>query len=118
MGYHPICNFEDVTPDEPLKVDFNDRKLAVFKVDETIYVIDDQCTHGPGSLSEGDLDGYVIECDFHQGGFDIRTGEAVIPPCMVPVRTYAVEIADGKVTIDPDQPAIACANKMTTTAST
>ncbi|WP_332712763.1 non-heme iron oxygenase ferredoxin subunit [Pelagibacterium mangrovi] len=112
MGHHAICDVDEVTPGEPLKVDFEDRELAVFNVEGTVYVIDDQCTHGPGSLSEGELDGYVIECDFHQGGFDIRTGEAVIPPCMIPVRTYAVEIRNGKVMIDLDQAAIACANKI------
>ena len=117
MGLHPICDVDELTPGEPLKVDFEDRELAVFSVEGSIYVIDDQCTHGPGSLSEGELDGYVIECDFHQGGFDIRTGEAVIPPCMVPVRTYGVEIADGKVFIDLDQPAIACANKVASAAN-
>lgn len=108
MSHQAICNAEDVTPDEPLKVEFDGRELAVFNVDGAIYVINDQCTHGPGSLSEGTLDGCVIECDFHQGGFDIRTGEPVIAPCTIPVRTYAVEIRDGKVMIDPDRPAIAC----------
>jgi nitrite reductase/ring-hydroxylating ferredoxin subunit len=116
MGHHAICDVGEVTPGEPLKVDVEDRELAVFNVDGTIYVIDDQCTHGPGSLSEGELDGYVIECDFHQGGFDIRTGEPVIPPCMIPVRTYVVEIKDGKVIIDFDQPAIACANRIAANA--
>ena len=112
MSHKAICDADEVMPDEPLKVDLEDRALAVFNVEGTIYVIDDQCTHGPGSLSEGELDGHVIECDFHQGGFDIRTGEPVIPPCMIPVRTYAVEIKDGKVMIDLDQPAIACAKKI------
>ena len=64
--------------------------IAVYNVDGVYYVTDDTCTHGPGSLSEGDLSGHVIECEFHYGSFDIRTGEVVAPPCMVPLRTYKV----------------------------
>jgi nitrite reductase/ring-hydroxylating ferredoxin subunit len=55
-------------------------------------VTDDHCTHGPGSLSDGYLDGFEIECDFHNGKFDIRTGEVTAPPCMIPVKTYKVII--------------------------
>jgi hypothetical protein len=35
---------------------------------------------------------------------------------MIPVRTYVVEIKDGKVIIDFDQPAIACANRIAANA--
>lgn len=62
-------------------------------------------------MSEGDLDGYTIICDFHEGGFDIRTGEPVVPPCMVPVRTYAVEHEEGKVMIESDAAAVTCSRK-------
>ena len=51
--------------------------------------------HGPGRLSEGEVDGDVIECNFHNGAFNIRTGEVVAPPCMVPIRTYYTEVRDG-----------------------
>jgi nitrite reductase/ring-hydroxylating ferredoxin subunit len=42
----------------------------------------------------------VVECNFHQGQFNIRTGEVVLPPCMVPIKTYPVTVVDGKVTIE------------------
>jgi nitrite reductase/ring-hydroxylating ferredoxin subunit len=32
----------------------------------------------------------LIECPLHQGLFDVRTGEAMGPPCVEPVRTFAV----------------------------
>ena len=36
----------------------------------------------------------------HNGQFNIRTGEVVMPPCMIPQKTYAVTVEDGKVLID------------------
>src|SRR5437764_12177294 len=94
-----LCSTADVAPGNAVKVESGELALAVFKVDCEFFVTDDLCTHGPGSLSEGYIDGDVVECNFHNGQFNIRTGEVVSPPCMVPVRTYPVTVIDGRVTI-------------------
>ena len=78
------------------------KTLAVFNVDGQFYVTDDACTHGPGSLSEGFIDGDVVECNFHNGQFDIKTGEIVSPPCMIPVKTYPTTVEGGAVFIEVD----------------
>jgi nitrite reductase/ring-hydroxylating ferredoxin subunit len=57
---------------------------------------------GPGSLSEGYVQGDVVECNFHNGQFNIKTGEVVAPPCVMPIRTYPTSIEDGKVAITID----------------
>ena len=102
-----LCATADVAANAALKVEKNGLCLAVFNLEGQFFVTDDLCTHGPGSLSEGYIDGEVIECDFHNGAFNIRSGEVVTPPCMIPLRTYAVHTVDGKVYIDPDQQALA-----------
>ena len=102
-----LCTSAAVAPNSAAKVEKNGLTLAVYNLDNQFYVTDDQCTHGPGSLSEGYIDGDTIECDFHNGAFNIRTGEVVTPPCMIPLRTYAVQVIDGKVYVDPNQPAFA-----------
>jgi nitrite reductase/ring-hydroxylating ferredoxin subunit len=94
-----LCGTGDVAAGAALKVEAAGLELAVFNLDGEFYVIDDHCTHGPGSLSEGYIDGDVVECNFHNGAFNIRTGEVVEPPCMIPVRTYKTLVADGKVFI-------------------
>src|SRR5690349_3229299 len=95
-----LCNADDVALGAALKVETGDLVVAVFNVDGQYYVIDDACTHGPGSLSEGYIEDDVVECNFHNGQFNIRTGEVVAPPCMVAVKTYPVLVVDGKVTIE------------------
>jgi nitrite reductase/ring-hydroxylating ferredoxin subunit len=95
-----LCRAADVAPGAALKVEAAGLELAVFNVDGTFYVTDDHCTHGPGSLSEGFLDGDIVECNFHQGQFNVRTGEAVLPPCIDPVKTYRAFMRDGKVIIE------------------
>ena len=94
-----LCRTDDVAVGTPIKIETAGLTLAVYNVDGTFYVTDDQCTHGPGSLSEGFLEGEVIECNFHQGCFNVRTGEVVAPPCMVPIKTYPTYVEDGTVYI-------------------
>ncbi|PYQ68822.1 MAG: (2Fe-2S)-binding protein [Acidobacteria bacterium] len=95
-----LCKVEDVGVGEVRKIDAGGLTLAVYNLDGAFYVTDDACTHGPGSLSEGFVDGDTIECNFHQGVFNIRTGECVRPPCMIPVRTYRTVVEHGLVYVE------------------
>jgi nitrite reductase/ring-hydroxylating ferredoxin subunit len=95
-----LCKTDEVVAGQALRVEKNDMVLAVFNVDGEFYATDDACTHGPGSLSEGYIEGDVVECNFHNGAFNIRTGEVVLPPCMIPIRTYKTVVEDGTVFIE------------------
>lgn len=92
-----LCPIDAVPPGQTLRVETAGLTVAIYNVDGVIYVTDDACTHGPGSLSEGFLDGEVIECNFHQGCFNVRTGEVVSPPCIIPIKTYPVSVESGTV---------------------
>jgi nitrite reductase/ring-hydroxylating ferredoxin subunit len=76
----------------------------VFAAGDLYYVIADRCTHGPGLLSDGYLDGCDIECPFHQGRFDIRTGVPTAPPCEEPMQVWAPIIKDDAIYIDAASP--------------
>ena len=95
-----LCAKADVPEDEVILVEKDDLELAVYHVEGAFYVTDNACTHGPGELSEGFLEGHVIECDFHQGKFDIRDGSVVAPPCIVALKTYKVVPHDTAVVIE------------------
>lgn len=97
-----LCKADQVSPGSALRVEAAGLTVAVFNLDGTFYVTDDACTHGPGSLSEGFIDGDVIECNFHNGQFDIKTGEVVSPPCMIPVKTYPATVEGDTVFIEVD----------------
>ena len=98
-----VCRVGDVAPGEVIRVEASGLTLAVYNLDGQYYATDDACTHGPGSLSEGCIiDGGHIECNFHQGVFDIRTGEVVQPPCMIPVKTYRTVVEGDEVFIESE----------------
>ena len=95
-----LCRVADVEVGTARKVEAGDRVLAVYNIGGEIFVTEDACTHGPGSLSEGMLEDDIIECNFHGGQFNVRTGEVVMPPCFEPVKTYKVMVENGVVFVD------------------
>jgi naphthalene 1,2-dioxygenase system ferredoxin subunit len=74
-------------------------QVALFNVEGQVYAIDDRCTHGNAYLSEGDLDGFEIECPMHAGVFDVRTGAVLCQPATRAARCHQVRIEDGAVFI-------------------
>jgi nitrite reductase/ring-hydroxylating ferredoxin subunit len=100
MAQVALCETAAVEPGTALRVDRPERLYAVFNLDGTFYVTEDTCSHGPGSLSAGYIDGDVVECDFHAGCFHIPTGNAVKAPCTIPVLTFPATVRDGKVWIE------------------
>ena len=95
-----LCRTAQVEPGTALRVERGELTFAVFNIEGEFFVLEDACTHGPGSLSEGYIEGDVIECNFHNGQFNIKTGEVVSPPCMIPAKSYPVTVEDGKVFIE------------------
>jgi biphenyl 2,3-dioxygenase ferredoxin subunit len=96
-----LCRRSDVDAGKAIRIEKGQLVLAVFNVDGEFFVTDDACTHGPGSLSEGCIEGDIVECDFHNGAFNIRTGEVAAAPCMIPLKTYRTVVdADGLVSIE------------------
>jgi nitrite reductase/ring-hydroxylating ferredoxin subunit len=95
-----LCDAVDVDADTPVRVEAGGVGFAVFCIGGRHYVTQDACTHGPGSLAEGFVDGEEIECPFHQGRFHIPTGRPSAPPCTVPLRVWEAHVIDGRVCID------------------
>ena len=94
-----LCSASDIAAGTVQKVEAEGLELAVYNLDGAFYVTDNNCTHGPGEMAEGEIHGDLIECNFHGGMFNIKTGEVALPPCMVPIRTYKTVVEDGTVFI-------------------
>lgn len=71
--------------------------VAVYRVEGNFYATQDLCTHEHAYLSDGVLIDCVVECPFHQGRFDVRTGAALGAPVIVPLKTYPVKLVDGRI---------------------
>ena len=92
-----LCAVSDVSPDLPVKAEIDGEDVAVFQVDDTFYVTQDLCTHGPGSLAEGYVEGREIECPFHHGKFDIITGEPTAAPCNIALKIWDAVVKGDRI---------------------
>ena len=93
------CALADLPPGEATRV-LAPVPVAVFNADGDLYAVDDTCTHQDASLSQGWLEGCLVECPLHAASFDLRTGKPTGPPAKRPVRTYPVVVDDGVVFVD------------------
>lgn len=87
----------------------DDTVVALFRLDDGYWAIEDVCTHDGGPVAEGTLDGGEIECPRHGARFDVRTGAAKSFPATTPVPTYAVRVVGDEVQVSVDPAAKAAA---------
>lgn len=89
----PVCEISEIPAQGGRRVQLAGcAPVAVFRAGTEYFVTDDRCTHGEGSLADGEVFGVQIECPIHQGAFDLRTGAPTARPCTVPLRTYRTEV--------------------------
>ena len=82
----------DVPEGRPEVFDVEERKIAVYRLDDGFYAIDDICTHDGGPLAEGEVEGDQVICPRHGARFSIKTGAALTFPAITPVDCYPVRV--------------------------
>jgi glycine betaine catabolism B len=68
------------------------KTFVLLMLREKYYAIGSICTHEGGPLADGTLEGYEVECPWHQSKFDVRTGEVTSPPANEPEPAYEVKV--------------------------
>ena len=89
----------DLAEGEVLGVELAGRSIALYAADTGIFATDNICTHAYACLSDGWLDGEVIECPLHAARFDIRTGKVLDPPATEDLKTYPVRVVGDAIQI-------------------
>lgn len=79
-------------------------ELVVCNAAGTPRVIEDRCPHAEAALSEGRLEGFVLECPLRGGKLDVRDGKPVAAPIRRCVRIFAVRQQGDhiRVEVSPD----------------
>lgn len=97
-----VCDIAEIPEDMGFRLETGaDSAVAAFRVDTTFHVVDDRCSHGAASLADGFIEGAEIECPYHGGKFDLRTGEPTAFPCTKAIRVYETKVEDGRLYARP-----------------
>ncbi|MEO7203350.1 MAG: non-heme iron oxygenase ferredoxin subunit [Candidatus Tumulicola sp.] len=94
-----VANVTDIAPGTTRRVVVDGQEILICNVDGDFFAIEDVCSHDGAPLDQGELDGKCIVCPRHGATFDVRTGEALTLPAVMPLSTYAVEVKDGEILV-------------------
>ena len=96
-----ICPLVDLKPGKAIRVKIGDHAIAIVRTPSgEVKALDDKCSHGEISLSEGFVDNETIECWAHGAKFDLNTGKPLSLPAYEPVATYEVLIENDEIYIE------------------
>jgi 3-phenylpropionate/trans-cinnamate dioxygenase ferredoxin subunit len=108
VSFVRACALADLPEAEPTALVVDGVDVAVVRIGDEVFAIEDLCSHEEVPLSEGEVDDHTIECWQHGSRFDLRTGEPTGLPATEPVPVYPVKIAgegpDATVYIDVQEP--------------
>ena len=100
MAKHRVARVSEILPGTARRVVADGIEILVCNVEGKIYAIEDVCTHDGGPLDQGTLEGDRVVCPRHGATFDVRTGQALTLPAVLPVLTFAVTIEGDDVFVE------------------
>lgn len=89
----PEAEFDD---GECQLIEVGDLELAVWRIDDDYYALNNVCTHQGGPLCEGRTEDTKVYCPWHGHQFDLETGEHGQLD-RLDTDTYDIVVDDGDV---------------------
>ena len=106
LDFIRVCRLDELPAVGAAKANIEGRIVSIVRAEDgSVHCIDDECTHGRVSLSEGEESGCTIECWLHGSRFDLRTGRPISPPATEPVVVHTVKIEGDDVHVSLTRPA-------------
>lgn len=76
----PVGQVADFTAGQGKMVVVNGRHVALFRLGDEFFALDNMCLHRGGPLCDGFIDSAVVTCPWHGWSYEIRTGTMVQDP--------------------------------------
>lgn len=91
-----ICPVGDIPATEPLTLEVDGIPIAIGRVGDRFYAIEDRCPHQGSSFDGGEIEDDILTCPLHGWRTNLVTGQSLDVPSLH-VKTYPVEIRDDKI---------------------
>lgn len=93
-----VAQWSDLKNGSAIKVALAGRLLAIFRDNDQLFVLDDECPHKGGPLSSGWIEHGHVYCPLHGWKFELGTG-ACETNCDKPAKTYPARVLNGEVQV-------------------
>src|SRR6187200_1846653 len=94
-----VAETKDIQRSQMKEVQIDGQDVCIANVEGKYYAIGNVCTHEGGPLADGRLEGYEVECPWHQSKFDVRTGEVRGPPASESEPTYEIKVDGNSILV-------------------
>lgn len=93
-----VGQVDEFIPGQGKMVTVNGRHVALFRLGDEFFALDNMCLHRGGPLCEGPIARDVVTCPWHGWSYEIRTGTMVQDP-RVGVSKHDVRVDDGRLSV-------------------
>ena len=87
-----VAAVKDVPADKPLCVTVGGKEMAVCRLGDKFYALDNFCAHMGGPLCQGRVDDGVVTCPWHGAKYRVENGEVVSGPAKKGVGSQELEV--------------------------
>jgi len=89
----------EVPPGCVFATKIGDQDIAIYNINGEYFSTHNVCTHAHVLLSEGWLEGDIIECPLHGGRFEVKTGKGLGAPITCDLRTFETRIVGEEIQV-------------------
>ncbi len=100
MSLEKIGKKEDFREGLGKLVRIKGKEIAVFRIKDEFYAIDNECSHEGGPLCEGEVEDHKVICPWHGAEFDLKSGKVLRLPATKDLKTYRVILKGEEVFLD------------------
>jgi len=82
-----VASLSQLPEDTGHVVSVENQEIALFRVGNEVFAMENLCPHKEGPLAEGEVEEGIVTCPWHAWQICVRTGEVVYDPT-IRARTY------------------------------
>lgn len=102
--FFKVAKVSEIPVDE-MKIVFNDL-VVVANAEGEFYAFGNVCPHAAGPIGEGFLEGCVVECPWHAGRWDVRTGKALTLLATADIPKFDLRVVGDDIEIKLNEAAL------------
>jgi nitrite reductase/ring-hydroxylating ferredoxin subunit/uncharacterized membrane protein len=97
--FTPVLPESGLEDEKPIRAEHNGTPILLVRRGSQIFALAETCSHLGGPLSEGRLDGDIIQCPWHGSRFSIRDGHVVDGPAVHPQPCLEARVRNDQVEV-------------------
>ena len=95
----PVLPDAELEEGEMKRADAGGVPVLLVRLQGAVCALAHTCSHQGGPLSEGKLDGEVVQCPWHGSRFNVRDGSVVDGPATFPQPCFEARVREGQIEV-------------------